>query len=225
MYQPLFAQDQLMAEVEEDIEVAKLPMFCCFSDILRPLNIVGDWSAWGKWRRGKRISNPSDSITTNHSCSGECQAYGIWQNYDDGDGDDNGDDNDFDDDIDVGDGVQLYRILWYYDDKAVPDNDDDDGGVDDANYGDDDDDDDDIGNDDNLEKCLKEPELASREDPKKEDDLDNLSKEENLDNISERENVENESRSVKLGAFNENPAPALPQQQPSIDQNVQVINT
>ena len=137
-----------------------------------------------------------------------------------------GDDNDFDDDIDVGDGVQLYRILWYYDDKAVPDNDDDDGGVDDANYGDDDDDDDDdIGNDDNLEKCLKEPELASREDPKKEDDLDNLSKEENLDNISERENVENESRSVKLGAFNENPAPALPQQQPSIDQNVQVINT
>ena len=42
MYQPLFAQDQLMAEVEEDIEVAKLPMFCCNSDVLRPLNIIGD---------------------------------------------------------------------------------------------------------------------------------------------------------------------------------------
>ena len=66
--------------------------------------------------------------------------------------------------------------------------------------------------------------MASREEVTKEDDLDIQSKEESLDNISERENVENESRSVKLGAINENAGSAISQQQPSIEQNVQVID-
>ena len=66
--------------------------------------------------------------------------------------------------------------------------------------------------------------MASREKDSKEDELVIPNKEESLDNISERENVENESRSVKLGTINENAGSAISQQQPSIEQNVQVID-
>ena len=71
---------------------------------------------------------------------------------------------------------------------------------------------------------MKEPELAIREEDSKEDELVIPNKEESLDNISERENVENESKSVKLGAINKDAGSAISQQQPSIEQNVQVID-
>ena len=85
--------------------------------------------------------------------------------------------------------------------------------------------------DEDLEKCLKEPELENREEVDKEDDLEILSK---GDNISERENAENESRSEenqsnkndsrldKLGTVIKTDASAISQQPTSLGQNDQV---
>ena len=84
---------------------------------------------------------------------------------------------------------------------------------------------------DDLEKCLKEPELENREEVTKEDDLEILSK---GDNISERENAENESRSEeylsnkndsrldKPGTVIKTDASAISQQPTSLGQNDQV---
>ena len=87
--------------------------------------------------------------------------------------------------------------------------------------------------DEDLEKCLKEPELENREEVDKEDDLEILSK---GDNISERENAENESRSEenqsnkndsrldKLGTVIKTDASAISQQPTSLGQNDQVLH-